>query len=338
MARRTARGFTLVELLVVIAIIGILIALLLPAIQAARESARRMQCVHNLAQLGLALQSYEAAFEVLPPGVVDAKGPVENRPQGYKMSWIVQILPYIEEGVAFQHVDFTVGVYDKKNQPVRQHRVRMLLCPSDSGVRYDPEKDALSSYAGCHHDVEAPIDADNHGVFFLNSSLRTREIPDGAGHTIFLGEKRLDPGDLAWMSGTRGTLRNTGTPINRTVPSASWAVRAWLSPDDYESGEMFGGYEVTGEEETGGDAAAEAPAADAKPPPRPPGEESPPEGGEDQGPAPLAVGGFCSFHPGLANFVFGDGSVRALAETIDTGVYRQLGHRADGKLLEEPRW
>src|SRR4051812_39085560 len=99
MSRRTRGrpGFTLIELLVVIAIISVLIALLLPAIQAAREAARRVQCVNNLMQIGIAVQNYESSHEILPPGVVDLAGPIQNVPKGYHASWMVQLLPYLEQ-------------------------------------------------------------------------------------------------------------------------------------------------------------------------------------------------------------------------------------------------
>jgi prepilin-type processing-associated H-X9-DG protein len=79
----------------------------------------------------------------------------------------------------------------------------------------------MSNYAGCHHDLEAPIDADNHGVLFLNSRIARRDVTDGPAHTIYVGEKRVEPDDLGWMSGTRATLRNTGTPINGAPPTAA---------------------------------------------------------------------------------------------------------------------
>src|SRR5215831_18659498 len=109
-AVRTGRtGFTLVELLVVIAIIGILVALLLPAVQAAREAARRTTCINNLTQLGLAVHNYEFQFETLPPGVTDVKGPIHNEPQGLHVSWIVKILPYMEELPLSRHFDQSAG-------------------------------------------------------------------------------------------------------------------------------------------------------------------------------------------------------------------------------------
>src|SRR3954451_14542119 len=94
---RSLPGFTLIELLVVIAIISVLIALLLPAVQAAREAARRVQCVNNLMQLGIALHNYESSYEMLPPGSVNPTGPIVNLPRGYHVSWMVQLLPFIEQ-------------------------------------------------------------------------------------------------------------------------------------------------------------------------------------------------------------------------------------------------
>ena len=122
MKRMGQRGFTLVELLVVIAIIGILIGLLLPAVQAAREAARRMSCSNNVLQLGVALHNYEMAHRVLPPGTVDAKGPIVHLPLGFHHNWIVQILPMLDEGVAYDLLDHSLSIYSKANFPVRAYR------------------------------------------------------------------------------------------------------------------------------------------------------------------------------------------------------------------------
>jgi prepilin-type N-terminal cleavage/methylation domain-containing protein/prepilin-type processing-associated H-X9-DG protein len=200
-------GFTILEVLVVIAIIAILVSLLLPAVQQAREGARRMQCRNNLMQIGLALGNYESAHNCLPPGSVDLSGPVQNNGTGYQFGWMVQILPHLDQENLYSAFDFSVSVYDKKNAAAVSVALP-FACPSSVG---------RASYAACHHDVEAPIDVDNHGVMFLNSSVRRDEIHDGASHTLFAGEAGAGLG-LGWASGTRDTLRNTGSPINAMAP------------------------------------------------------------------------------------------------------------------------
>jgi prepilin-type N-terminal cleavage/methylation domain-containing protein/prepilin-type processing-associated H-X9-DG protein len=217
--RKTARGpggFTLIELLVVIAIISVLIALLLPAVQSAREAARRSQCVNNLMQVGIAMQSYDSAHEVLPPGVVSQTGPVLDQPKGYGFGWMTQILPYFEQKNVYNHFNLKVSVYDSENLTTRTSLVRSFLCPSDSGPARDKNRVAMTSYAGVHHDVEAPIAADNHGVLFLNSSVSSENVTDGTSNTLYVGEKLVDGLDLGWASGSRSSLRNTGLNVNRT--------------------------------------------------------------------------------------------------------------------------
>jgi prepilin-type N-terminal cleavage/methylation domain-containing protein/prepilin-type processing-associated H-X9-DG protein len=291
MRYRRYKAFTLVELLVVIAIIGMLVALLLPAVQASREMARRTHCANNLTQLILAVQNYESAHRVYPSGTTDKNRPIVNEPQGYHHNWITQLLPYLEEKNTYNHVDFTAGVYDPKNKPVRKVHVAAFLCPSNPFTTSDSI--ALSSYAGSHHDVEAPIDIDNHGVFFLNSAIRYEDISDGTAHTIFIGEMMQPPEttkNLGWMSGTRWTLRNTGALLN-----AEFSVQA-APPSETESGQA---------EEEG---------------------EAAPEGA-------LPVGGFGSYHPGVVNFAFGDGHVQTIADSLPLNMLQQYGHRSDGQLL-----
>ncbi len=226
---RRERGFTLIELLVVIAIIAVLIALLLPAVQSARESARRCQCVNNLLQLSIALQNYESAHEVLPPGVVNETGPIQNTPKGYHYSWLVQLLPYMEQKAVYQHFDKKLGIYDGQNVTVRAIVVRTLICPSDptsspvAGI-------AQNSYAACYNDTEAPIDTKNNGVFFLNSQIRSEDIPDGRSNTIFVSEKKISTTDFGWASGTRATLRNAATPPNNGGVKATTVVGADEDP------------------------------------------------------------------------------------------------------------
>jgi prepilin-type N-terminal cleavage/methylation domain-containing protein len=281
--QRSARAaFTLIELLVVIAIISVLIALLLPAVQSAREAARRAQCVNNMVQLSLALQNYESAHLVLPPGVVNPTGPILNTASGYHFSWIAQTLPYFEQPNIFNNLNFNVSAYAPANSTARTMELAILHCPSDwrgSGAG----NVGLNCYAGNAHDAEAPIDANNTGVFFLNSKIRYEDVRDGLTNTIFLGEVRADGSDLGWASGTRATLRNTGS-----LP--------------------FGGFRPGG-------------------------------GG---GLAPLDsksvawsrwVGGYSSAHAAGVNIALGDGSIRFVKNSVDAGVFKLLGSRADGKMI-----
>lgn len=236
MVRQNRIAFTLVELLVVIAIIGILVGLLLPAVQAAREAARRAQCVNNLMQLGLGVHHYEFGMETLPAGVINESGPIRNEAEGQHISWIVQILPYLDEKVAFRKFDFESGAYSKENEPVRNHRISLLSCPSDPDAY---GQIPTSSYVGCHNDVEAPIDADNSGLLYLNSSVRFSEIQDGASYTLLLGEGRIGKDNLGWVSGTRATLRNTsllGEPRGETGAQA-------VAETDTRSSLFVGGFQ-----------------------------------------------------------------------------------------------
>jgi len=237
MRRKSDKAFTLVELLVVIAIIGILIALLLPAVQAAREAARRISCTNNLSQVVLAVQNYSMANFVYPPGTINDEGPIVNLPAGYHHNWISQILPYMEETNTYNHVNFAAGVYDESNAQVRQVRIGALMCPSSPwGGRSEI---GVTSYAGCHDPLETPIDEDNQGVFFRNSAVHYEDVTDGSAHTIFVGEKFVEENDaLGWMSGTKATLRNTGAVINVERPQRRGAMPESPPPD---KGNLFVG-------------------------------------------------------------------------------------------------
>src|SRR5512137_843597 len=126
------RGFTLVELLVVIAIIGVLVALLLPAVQAAREAARRMSCSNNLKQIGLALHNYEGTYRVLPPSRIDI-----NLPR-FQQSWVSLALPFIEQGTIHAKYNFGNNWYDPINDPLTTARLSVMLCPSVPSARELP--------------------------------------------------------------------------------------------------------------------------------------------------------------------------------------------------------
>jgi prepilin-type N-terminal cleavage/methylation domain-containing protein len=125
------RGFTLIELLVVIAVVGILTALLLPAVQGARDAARRTECVNNLKQLGVALHTYDGAYRVFPPGYVsnfDASG----NDTGPGWGWSALLLPQIEQKPLFDSANFSLPIEDSSNQTSRPTRIAVYLCPSDN--------------------------------------------------------------------------------------------------------------------------------------------------------------------------------------------------------------
>ncbi|QDU39980.1 putative major pilin subunit [Maioricimonas rarisocia] len=310
------RGFTLIELLVVIAIIAVLIALLLPAVQQAREAARRTQCKNNIMQLGLALHNYHMAHETLPPGCVNSTGPVEEKPVGYHVGWIVQILPYIGERVAWNHFTFDGGVYTKENVEVRQHTIPMLMCPSNP-----MRSEGQSHYAACHHDVDEPIDNDNNGVMFLNSRIRFRDISDGRAYTILVGEALISARPLGWASGTWSTLRNTGPAINavttqdlNAVPLDEFTTDLYYD-EDYSVPEGLG----DAQEDEAGPPAAEV------------FDEIDPRIAELEQKHDLH--GFSCSHDGGVHVCLADGAVRFLNQRMNTETYRQLGHRSDGELV-----
>ncbi|MBA3314205.1 MAG: DUF1559 domain-containing protein [Planctomycetota bacterium] len=213
---RNRRGFTFIELLIVIAIIAVLVALLLPAIHQCREAARRAACKNNVAQLALALQNYEMAFGVLPPGTVDDAGPIVNEPSAdaYHISWTVHILPYVELKNVYNHFDFREGVYHPRNLSPQQRRFELFLCPSDGSPANVADGRFATNYAGVHNGAVSPISDDNDGLLYLNSSVRYADIYDGSSYTVLVAEKMRPAEVWGWASGTRDTLRNSGVLPN----------------------------------------------------------------------------------------------------------------------------
>lgn len=201
------RAFTLVELLVVVAIIGILIGMLLPAVQQVREAARRTVCMNNISQLGLAIHNYEFAFERLPAGVTNNKGPIRTEEIGQHVGFLVELLPYIEQRGIAKNFDKSLGTYAKANRPARGQRIALFNCPSTI-FSAPTAKGGVTNYAGCHHSSETQIDIDNNGLLFLNSRIALADIFDGASNTILLGEMLPTADSLGWASGTRASLRN----------------------------------------------------------------------------------------------------------------------------------
>lgn len=210
------KGFTLIEMLVVIVMITVLIALLLPAVQQARETARRSQCKSNLMQIGFALFNYHQTHTVFPPGVVSSTGPIQDNQQGYHYSWTVQLLPQLEQNNLFQKLDLSQSIYSTNNKNwTDEYQLQVFICPSDPVTGGAP----ISCYAACHNDSEAPIDVDQNGIFFLNSSISLDDITDGSSFTIAVGEKKHSDFTENWAWGTAATLRNTGQ--TKIIPSGT---------------------------------------------------------------------------------------------------------------------
>lgn len=291
-SNRSSRGFTLIELLVVIVIISVLISLLLPAVQQAREAVRRHQCMNNLRQIGLALHGYHETHRVFPPGTTNPTGPIDNTSTGFKHGWMIQILPYLDEATVFKAINPNQGIYEQTNIDFSLVGIEVTFCPSSP-----LQVGANNAYAGCHHDVESPINADDNGMLFLNSRVRLSEVTDGQHHTLLVGEIR-DHG--MWQVGSRMSLRNTGTAID-VLTSPNMARKPGVKLPDL-----------------------------------PPDVRTDDDTTTPDRPDPMtSVGGFGSYHIASSNFLFVDGSVKCLGANMDMGLYQHLGNRRDGQILSD---
>ena len=317
MRRSTTRaGFTLVELLVVIAIIGVLVALLLPAVQAAREAARRMKCTASERQIALALHNYHDIYQRFPAGQYFCKiPPCIDRPQWWQgWGWSASILPYIEQGALAGQFNFSLNLYDPPNVNLIATPVKLFHCPSDksrrseippSGVATAPQRLATSNYCGnggsfsnsFETDVVAQDELWTNGVLRRDSKHRIAEITDGTSNTFLLGE--VTHFNFTWDPTMYG---------HWDVPSGTACCTLALVR----------------------------------------------HGNQPLNPPPTANNvvkreGFHSYHPGGANFALCDGSVRFISETINNtsrqrtpetqsdpfnaanyGIYQRLFSRNDG--------
>jgi prepilin-type N-terminal cleavage/methylation domain-containing protein len=230
--RRGARGFTLIELLVVIAIIAILIALLLPAVQQAREAARRTQCKNNFKQLGLALHNYHDVFGVFPPrkggtaGTGGATADVGHTGNSGRLSAFAMLLPYYDQAPLYNQIQSGGGTVASGTVAPGGPRawlgwsvwdvpIPMLLCPSDVKPRDSRKRTnymlCVGDQVGWHLNTQNP-----RGVFGNRTSYRTSDIPDGTSNTILIserlrnptGENARNPPALGLVKGNEGILRN----------------------------------------------------------------------------------------------------------------------------------
>lgn len=246
---RIRSGFTLVELLVVIAIIGLLVAILLPAVQAAREAARAMECRNNLKQMGLGLHNFHATYKVFPPGLVSqladpnwtyTPGNTNGFPEELGPGWslFALLLPFVEQEPLFQQTRLDLPIVAAENQATRRTSVAIYLCPTDTGPRLidvttcgsPPQagsmpakltEAAVCSYVGSlgggnssNPNYGAYENQPFNGVFHRNSRIGAKDITDGTSNTIGIGERDSQFVESSWVG-----VVPTQNPIYRRSPS-----------------------------------------------------------------------------------------------------------------------
>lgn len=348
MPRRTKHhGFTLIELLVVIAIIGVLIALLLPAVQAAREAARRTQCVNNLKQLGLAIHNYEGVVGSLPPALVITGS-------GGAVTWtssfgaFPRILPFAEQGVLFNTINFDVEMYSPPNKTSTGQYVSLFVCPSERRREFThPVGGRMNvvNYGFCEGDWfvwgGTGTTRYNRSAFGPNQSRRWAEFSDGLTSTLLMSEGK------AYQPYYRDCprLQNINDPDQIPGPDADPYVVApeyrGSPPCVIRDGVLEGGHVEwveSGVHHAGFTTAW------------PPNKRI--QGGPNMqytdmdinskrektgGPSFAAVTAR-SYHPGGVNALLGDGSVRFVKSTINGWVWRALGTVQGGEVISAADW
>jgi prepilin-type N-terminal cleavage/methylation domain-containing protein/prepilin-type processing-associated H-X9-DG protein len=301
------RGFTLIELLVVIAIIAVLIGLLLPAVQSAREAARRAQCAGHFKQLALAAHNYHATHNVFPPGYITLTATARpNSPEtGPGWGWGTMLLENLEQRPLYNSVNFVLPITVPASLTVRTALLAVFLCPSSAGAEgpvrlFDERNQPLVSdltpgqyvaSAGQWEVEEFP--AENNGMFFRNSRVGVRDVTDGTSQTLLMGERSRNIADATWV----GVI-----PLAEVCTNPRWMVRECETANVMVLGH-------TGPS-PGGQSWVDVP-------------NYPAAGADD----------FWSLHPGGCNFAFADGSVRFLRQTINPRVFSFLSTRAGGEVI-----
>ena len=300
------RGFTLVELLVVIAIIGVLVALLLPAVQAAREASRRTQCKNNLKQITLALHNYESSFKVFPPsstsgfgrGVWNYPGTGPTDPNIHLHSFASLLLPYLEQGTVSEEINYNVSALAPANRTMASQILPFYRCPSYAGKDFsdDPlyvttvgyDKFAIRNYVtlGARTVMGLSGAVPAEGVMFPGSKIGFRDVLDGTASTIAFAETREQRSSV-WIDGTSAAVAARWTDL--TSPTFAGNTVS-INHTPYFPGGVF-----------------------------------PNSIGQAYGPS--------SFHPGGAQHAFVDGSVQFLTDSLDATAYDALTTRAGGEAI-----
>lgn len=193
---RMRGGFTLVELLVVLAIIALMVGLLLPAVQAVRETARRMQCQNNLHQIGIGLHNYHAAFRTFPPGGL------EVRPQwrrGKQLAWSAFVLPYIGENPTYEKIRFDYAFDHPMNADAASAVIETYLCPSTNRISTRNRGRGATDYGGIYGERIVSRNYPPRGVMIHERSIRFRDITDGTTRTLMVSEDAGFP-DGQWIN------------------------------------------------------------------------------------------------------------------------------------------
>ncbi len=195
-------GMSLIELLVVIAIIAILIALLLPAVQMAREASRRTQCRNNLKQIGLALENYHATNGIYPPASIRAPGFLDNGRDEPRTTWTISLLPYMDAAPLFQSYRSTLTSDDPANSLLRVTSIPGLLCPTDTGaeVLFEPRLGITyqrgnygANFGAASWGTDDWQERKYRGVMGQNVAVRHADITDGSSQTVVVAELRIQP-------------------------------------------------------------------------------------------------------------------------------------------------
>lgn len=194
--RRSA--FTLVELLVVIAIIGILIGMLLPAVQSVREAARRTTCLNNLKQIGLALQNYHSAHQEFPVGGTGWRGPWT--PDETQIAWSAFLLPFLEQNNVFQQIDFNEAFDSPANATAAEFVIDVYVCPTSIRGKELSDGRGPCDYGGMYGERITSPNNPPKGMLIYGESLSHRDITDGSSNTIIVAEDS-DFGDGQWING-----------------------------------------------------------------------------------------------------------------------------------------